>query len=508
MSLRLSYILALLFLAAPLLAAPALTPMVELTVDSEQAQYDHQEEVITTHGPTTLRAEISGQPQERLLIKAPATRTDLRAQTVEASQGVQFIVPQAFLSGEALTLQTAPRAFTLDQAQAVINLAPPDGPIVLGQLRGRRISGHGEVLVLEDGMISPCATERSEVAFRARRAEYDPATHRLRLRGSSLDFYGVRVPLLPYWTERLGGRRESTRGLLPTLGYSKRDGVYIPYYFDFAGAQPDRVSDLNLRATAKRGITFLSENRRVQGRWVAEGWASRMEDVRDKLRAYLVYDRLPELLLTGYQHGADQNQGWKLGTSLGNFYERDQTQPALPEVHRLRALAGLGYHWGGHAQTLRQGRWASVWSTGAVYSRGEHFLDTTMTLGVGRRFSPSFQGDLQYLHHFQGGQSPFQFDRVDLPRELRPALDWQVTRSWRLVSFGRYDTQHGALRDYRLELSKRFRCLTWGVYYNFVGAGLGLRVDLNGLTGGTAPPPLTGPLAEQYLRSQQELEAP
>ncbi len=507
MSLRPSYILGLLLLAAPLAAAPSLTPMVNLTVDSAKVQYNGETQIFTTEGPTEIRAEVEGAPERRVLVKAPATRTDLQAGTVEASQGVQFVIPRAYLSGDSLSLQTTPRAFSLEQAQAVIDLAPAGEPIVLGQMQGKRIYLQGTVLVLEDGMVSPCTREHPHVAFRVRRLEYDQTSRRVRLRGASLDLYGLRVPLLPSWTHRLGPR-QSSRGVLPTIGYAKRDGLYVPYYFDFTHGSSDRLSDLSVRLTAKRGITFLGEQRVTRGRWTGRAWASRMEDVRDKLEANLVHDRLPELRLTGHQRGPEQDQGWKLGVSLGNFFERDEAAGAPPEVHRLRARLGLGYNWGGRAQARREGRWASVWSTGAIYSQGESYTDTVLTLGTGRRFSPAFQGDLQYLHHFESGATPFQFDRVDLARELRPRMDWQMSPTWRLVSFGRYDTAQGRLRDYGLELSKRTHCLTWTGFYSFIGARLGLRVDLSGLTGGTAPPPLTGPLAEQYLQSQEDLNRP
>lgn len=507
MSLRPLPILGLLLFAVPLAAAPSLTPMVSLTVDSEKVEYSDQTQVLETAGATEIRAEVVGDPQRRVLIKTPAARADLQAHTVEASEGVEFVLPGGWLRGEALSLQMEPPAFSLDEAHVVLNLAPTDAPPVLGQLRGRSLAGHDDVLVLRDGLVSPCTDEDPHVAFRFRRLDVNLRNYHWRLRGTSLDFYGVRIPLLPVVYFRAGGDSDS-RGLLPTPGYSKRDGLYLPYYLNFARGAPDRISDLRVRVTAKRGLTFLSQHRLQSGDWIAEGWASRMESVRTKLEGGLVYDRLPELLLTGYQQGPEQDQGWKVGASLGNFYERDEAPDGPPEVHRLRAQAGLGYEWGGTARAQREGRWASVWSTGAVYSQGEHYTDTVLTLGAGRRFGSSLQADLQYLHHFEGGRTPFQFDRVDLRRELRPRVDWQISPAWRVLSQGRYDTADGRLRDYRLELSKREHCLTWTAFYNFVGASLGLRVDLNGLTGGTPALPLSGHLAEEYLRSQRELNRP
>ena len=48
-------------------------------------------------------------------------------------------------------------------------------------------------------------------------------------------------------------------------------------------------------------------------------------------------------------------------------------------------------------------------------------------------------------------------------------------------------------------------CLTFSGYYSFIGTSVGVRIDVNGLTGGTAPPPLTGDLAKKYLEAQKEL---
>ena len=252
------------------------------------------------------------------------------------------------------------------------------------------ITGRGNDIIVDSGLLSPCATDHPEVALRAKRLEYNPASGRTHVHGASLDFYGLRLPLLPVWTTRLGGSQDSGPTLLPTVGYARRDGFFLPYSFDLSPHRPAQVDTLEFRLTQKRGITFLSQNKRVLSpRWTAELWGTRMENVRGKMAANLVYDRLPELLLTGYQMDAHQNQGWKLGTSLGYFNERDQTTGGEPPVHRERALLGVGYNWGGHAQAKRRGQWASLWSTGAVYSGGEHYLDTTATVGWGRRLSPS-----------------------------------------------------------------------------------------------------------------------
>jgi hypothetical protein len=117
-------------------------------------------------------------------------------------------------------------------------------------------------------------------------------------------------------------------------------------------------------------------------------------------------------------------------------------------------------------------------------------------------------GSLEFVHHFLGGETPFQFDAVDLQTELRPALKARLTETWRLSASGRWDLDTRRLRDYYLELGKRMHCLTWSVFYRFIGGSVGLRLDLNGLTGDTDPPALTEPPAREYLKAQEDLNRP
>ena len=509
MSRRLALILLLaLCAAAPLAAGPALTPMANVTMDSDGVvQVDGRAQVITAHDPSRIRVQLEGDPKQRLLIKAPDMRLDLRTQSVWAAHGVKLVTPQAFVTGDSLSLGIVSRTFTMDQALVVLNLAAPGAPVTLGEMRGQRLSARGTTLTIDHGMISPSADEHPDIDLSARRLVYNEATHHLRLYGSRLDFYGLHIPIIPTWETNLGGPPQAA-GVLPGVAYSNRDGISLPYSFNFTPGRLDLDDTLKFSLTQKRGITFLGQTGQTKGQWDLRLWASRLEDVRDKLVNNLQYDRLPEFVATGYEHGATQHQGWKAEASLGQFREYTQLLDVPPVVDRERALLGVGYCWGGRDLLRQIGQWASVWSTGAVYNGGEHYFDSSVTLGSGRRFSPSFQADLQYIHHFQDGLSPFQFDRVDIPHELRPEFNLQLTNSWHLESYARYDAGGGRLRDYHFDLSKRMHALTWHAYYTFIGASSGVRVDINGLTGGTAPPPLTSPLALQYLQAEKELAAP
>jgi len=498
-------IVVLLTAATWLGAAPSLTPMVNLTVDSESVQYDDEARRIHAEGETEIRVEVEGRPQQRLLIRTNQADADLQSQQIEATGGVALIVPGALLEGDSLRLDAPHQRFSLEQALAIMDLSAEDAPLVLGQMLGDEIGGEGEVFYLRHGMLSPFSCADPPLALRARSLEYNRRTHDLKVKGGAVDFYGFRLPLFVDFEVRVGGKRETTHTLLPLPRYSGRNGIFLPYYYDLTADRGPLHSEVEINLTAKRGITFLSQTRQPWGSWQAEMFVSRAEDVRGKLTDVLVYDRLPELRLTTYQDSPAQDQGWEVALSLGSFSEQDESADGAPEVHRRRAQLGANYEWGRADRERGQGGWAQLGATGAVYSQGEHYTEVVAALGAGQQFSHSIAGQITLLHHFTGGHTPFQFDEVDIRTELRPGLDLRLARSWQLLAQGRWEVDNSSLRDYRLELRKRLPYLTWALCYKFIGQTVGVKVYLNGLTGDTAPPALTTPNDQRYLQAQQQL---
>ena len=504
-------ILLLLFLPAALRAeGPALTPMASLTVDSSEVRYDYGAGAQTVHtgAPTTIRGEVSGLPSARVLIKTGEAEADLLAGRIQAGPEVEFIAPGAYLTGGKLTLEMSPRRFELERAQAVVDLAPPGRPPVLAQFHGDVMGGNDKLIWVDHGYLAPSTDPEPDVYVSARRIAFDRATGKLKAYNGTLHFYGVKIPMLPVMRKRLVYKRgipDLDDRIIPALRYGTADGFNIPYFWDFSADESDTSTTLGISVTQKRGITFLTQSRRETPSFTLSVAASRMEDVRDRLRGHLVRDRLPELFAEKFQYHREQDEGWRVAVNAGNFLERDSDPGAPPEVHRQRYLVGAGYEWGSDQYAKNVGRWAQVWTTQAFYSEGEQYTDAAVTAGAGSWLTPRFQGALTLVHHFLAGRTPFQFDQADIQTEARPLIDWQVTRDWRAHAEGRWDLDAGRLRDYKLALGKRMLLLTWTLTYQFIGAVVGVRVDINGVTGGTTAPPLISPLAQQYLDAQAEL---
>ena len=501
--------------ACPLGAAgPALTPLVHLTLDSDKLQYDQTGQAARMEGPTTIRGEVQGQPQQRLLVETSQADADFAAQSVHAGPPVELVGPRLDLTGATLDLDLARSTFRMQDARTVMDVAglgKSGADTVLVLLEGKVVGGGNGVVYMENGTFTPSVVPKPDLVIHARRIEYSQLTRRFTITGGSLDLYGLRIPMLPKMKKRLrqpGGRPQSTTGFLPALTWGSRDGLAIPYFFEFSGDKNPTLNTAAVTLTQKRGLAFLGESRREAPSWSLVASVSRLEDVTDKLIGRLTYHRLPEVFAERYQHSREQNRGWHVAGSVGNFLEQDESAPGLPDVHRQRYLLGAGYEWGSAQRLNNLGQWAELWGTQAFYSAGEHFTDVTATVGAGHRWSPRLAGALTLIHHFTNGATPFKFDAADLSSEARPLLDIWPLPSWRVLARGRWDLKERRLRDYQLDLSKRSRCLTWTVFYHFVGKVIGVRFDINGLTGDTAPPPQTGPDAERYFAAQARLNAP
>jgi hypothetical protein len=141
----------------------------------------------------------------------------------------------------------------------------------------------------------------------------------------------------------------------------------------------------------------------------------------------------------------------------------------------------------------RRGLWWAATGRQTFYDTGDSLSDLALELGTGWRWNEDFAASLSMRHHFTGGQSPFYFDDVWVQDELIGTLQVPLAKNWRFNATGRYDLDEGSLRDYSLGLSRRLHCLTWNLNYNFGAETVQLGVDINGITGDTAPP-VTAPL--------------
>jgi hypothetical protein len=180
-----------------------------------------------------------------------------------------------------------------------------------------------------------------------------------------------------------------------------------------------------------------------------------------------------------------------VGAFAGRLSEHPRDIPVV--VDASRAGVWFDYTPRPWARQNRSGTWWAVTGQQTFYDTGDRLSDLSFELGTGWHWSEEFEASLSGIHHIKSGETPFFFDDIWVKNELIGTLQAALARNWRLNAVGRYDLDQNALRDYTIGVSRRMHCLTWKASYNFGAKMVQLGLDLNGLTGGTAPP-VTSPL--------------
>ncbi len=472
-------------------------------------QYRYDKGIAEARNGVRIHIHMDGKPDA--IIHAQQAAYSLQSGQVIAQDGVTVGTAQGVFAGEHLTINAQTDEFLLRQAQAAIDATPDQPQSLLAYAFGEGIGRTGEVVYILRGRITTSDRRTPEYSLEAKRIEYYPSQRRFKVKGAALTLYGVRLPLIPEFSFKIGKEAQEKAPLIPLPGYSSKDKLYLPYQFSFAAPEAALQSDLTVRVTQHRGIRLRSENSYAGADWLAEGLVTQTEDYYNELGDHILLHRRPELRLTRFSSGPAQDTGWAASLVLANVVEELQIPwddpRARPGMREQSAALGLRYD--GHNDQRRAGigQWYSVAARQSLYSTGDNYRDIALTAGAGRQITSNFRGSLSLTHHLLGGRTPFLHDAVNIRTELRPACKWRISPKWSLQANGLYDANKSTLRDYDMELRHRAHALTWGLHYRSIGTSLGLRVYLNGLTGDTAPYPQHHPLNQLYQQTQQELAA-
>lgn len=359
-----------------------------------------------------------------------------------------------------------------------------------------------------------CNLDHPHWALGAASIEIDPDRRYARAKRIGVFLNGRRVVSIPDYRFNL---QESSRNLLPTPGYDRRDGAYVRYSYPMAA--PLRSSALlSGRLTQKNGLLALLEiqreikvNRlsnipvgvlRVDGDVLPD--LTNIELLRDpypplrlrppgesappltagrresrsfhaflklgqRERIYdndvrnLYLDRLPEagLRLTAipFGHLGTQNNPVYLDvqTSLGRFREPGYTD----WINRIDTRAKLGLH------TSIGGRWLlepAMLARYSTYSGGFNQQIYSGSIAIGRKITPQYFLAFTYVNHLSSGASPLEFDDLDVKEKLATRLqaDLRQTRGNFELDF---DLKSGGVYDWIFEISHVFHCVEPKVRY-------------------------------------------
>jgi len=452
------FILGVLLFVAPLrLLADQVVPPAP-TIIAPVYHYDAASDTVAAEGG--VLAEFSG-----ITLSSSELTADLAHQSLAAPGKVEVAGPQFKLEGENLTYDLLSRSGILLNPVGEVTSAPSrakkaqNWPLLV---RGEKIVLSYNTFTLSQGRFTLCDAEKPHFWLKANRLVIAPGKSAT-LYSGSLSLYGHDLIHYPKYTLSLKGKPQLP---VPIVGFNKGWGAHAGFSAPLLGGRAQV-------AVASRGG--------LVGKWGAGGevklgsgspleWEAavgRREDAKDPFNSALLLNLYPLVFL-------ETTEG-RLGTltaTLGRIEE-------LP-TRVLRNKAGI--RWLGPGKevalgdatlTLTPQLWHNWYAGGQQYSVAALEVELKSRLGPGRTLS------LAYVHNAVGGTTPFQYDDVNIKRELRPGLEWRLAPKWGVDLAGRYDVDKGEFADDSFTVNAIQHCLTYSLEWRKARGQFNLSVGLS-----------------------------
>lgn len=474
-------------------------------VSGDRIVNDEATDRLQVDGNVRILAYTDDPDSPRLAISASTVDVDLAGKVVEAHGSVLMRTDQAAFRGDSVRYDMEADEMRLIRAAASVDLPRPDGEVFRGYFFGEEIQTHGgSQLIIINGMITPCESPyRPDVAASAARVVYNAETGKGTIYKGRLHLLGAGIPLLSRMSFKHGVEQSEPGFEVSLPGYSGYDGIYVPFRYDFAAPESPWRASLSARVATRTHLRGVASLVRSTEDYDFKVYVSRHQHVTDNITRRLTISQVPEIEYVRRFDTANPRNHWETGLNLGRFHERDP-DPGSVKRSDDRISAWVGYIHNPRQRTSREGYWWGVNVTQNLYDEGTRFRDISVETGIGGHISDSLGASLSLITHHTSGQSPFQFDDVDIEHEAYGMLRWQMSPLWTFQSDGRYDLKNDSLRDYGLRLSRRSHYLTFSVEYDFSERSIGLRVDINGLTGNTKPAQTTPVVTDQEVQMTPE----
>ena len=313
----------------------------------------------------------------------------------------------------------------------------------------------------------------------------DAAANRISInaRGAGLFFKNTRILPLPSAFLRYGtGNNNSALSITPRVGFNSSDGLLLAGRFGFPLARDPQQLSLTADLGASQRVGFrggatLTSTQKWGDLSLA---AKRFDIVQTQLNNQIQLDRKPELTYRSpafatFPIGGLGRAGFSFDASYGRFTERlrNSNNPFSP-VSSDRTQARLVFSTRLNPQP---GPFLRAFASTSRYSRANtHYDATGVEFGYGGRIAQRLSGEVSLRLTNLSGQTPFRFDLVEIPRELRTTFDVALTPRYLLPFDLRYDLDRSEVRDATFGILRSYKVFAYGVVYQTARRDLRLEV--------------------------------
>ena len=496
--------------SAPGVAASVATPSATPPVATPAPA--HLEAANVTYQGTTILA--NGTPENPVrfesaagLILAQQVRLDTATQQLQASGTVQFererVIQRKDLGPHRLPKSSQQETFretafgnnliydfktgvgTLDTAK--LQLATLTIAVEALEINGQNYAARNVVLRpggLTDAELkiygTPPFNLRAKQILIAPVEKNGVLRQRATLKGGGLYFKSTRILPVPSYSFFPGGSGNSSDGprIIPGISLNSGDRVLVTAGFEFPlnKLQPDRLSatadvGFSARVGFRGGVGLVSSL--PAGRFALN--VRRSDVISSQLTNRIELDRRPELTYRSpafLQFGlGKQRAGFAFDGSLGDFSEHLLGDNR--SVSSTRAQGRL-------VLTTRlqpgPGAFVRLFSSYASYGSGGNYNNTGVEVGYFGQFLKRLRGQVSVRLTDVNGQTPFRFDRVEIRREARATVDYQLNPRYIIPLDLRYDLQQNRFRDETFGILRSYKTFAYGVTYQTARRDLRLEI--------------------------------
>ncbi|MGQ9729660.1 MAG: hypothetical protein ACUVX8_00170 [Candidatus Zipacnadales bacterium] len=452
------------------------TDRITISLHADDIEYSDAEQIAQLEGNVWLKARNLPHGIGEVDLTSEVVTVALGAGDINARGETRLVGPGAELRGDNLHYNFHTHDFEVDRARASLTIPFRRSDLTL-YAQAQRIESQGGKVTIRRAQLTTCDREHPHYLIEVRKTVASPPENRLTLHGGKISLYGVNLFFVPRLNQAIADPGFTGKLDIELPGYSGVEGLYVPVNQRFTG--PDKPVQLvaNLHLTERQFITgrLLTSHQRA-------GFRSWMEVVRhrrleDDITERLLYDAFPEV-------GAElfhERNGWRLSAALAGGYYRERNVVSGARASDSAATLRVGWDYDKELESSEGQFFGGIGARFSLYGNGESYRTLDFQVGGRRQLWPGARGSLVLRHHLIGGETPFEFDDIDLKTEAQGQIAMPLIGNWSLSLGGRYDFDRSMLRDYEAGLHLHHHCLTWTLSYHKASDRFGIGVNLTEL---------------------------
>lgn len=431
----------------------------------------------------TLAQTVTATGQVRLVRQVEENRRELRASDLEKLRRREEQTQT--LTGQNLRFDFKTQRGTLDSA-----VVRSDADLFADalEINGKNYTAHN--VVLRPGGLTE--EERRiygtpPLSIRARAVDVRPGKgakgFSLAARNAALYVGGTRLLPIPASVFGLGG---GTTGhdvkVTPDVSFNSDDRLFLATRVGFSLTQNPRqllvISDLGYSARVgfRGGAIVISDQKFGSFRLLAQYRSI----VTTQLTNRLELDRRPEVR---FQSPAFATlvlprlgrSGFSVDGGYGSFFERSTLSgDPIGGISSDRLQGRLLFSTRLDAHT---GPFLRAFASSARYSKNrQNYNAQGVQFGFAGQLVPRINGEVSLRLTSTTGQTPFRFDLIEIPRELRTTFDVSLVPRFVVPIDVRYDLDRSKVRDSTFGLLRSYKVFAYGLVYQTSRRDLRLEV--------------------------------